>query len=183
MLLNGTIREEEQELYVYGFFILLSQLMYFVLTCVAGIVLGCVTESIVFYIAFQLIRKYAGGYHASTEAKCEIMSSLSIMGSLCVIRLSKAYDMQTALLILGAVSAVCICCFCPLDTPEKPLSPKEYRYFRRISWLILLVIVCVIVISVIFKLKFLLAPCCLSLVLEGILITLGRLKRQCIKSN
>lgn len=183
MLLNGTVQEDERELYVYGFFILLSQLMYFVLTCIAGTVLGCLIESIIFYIAFQFIRKYAGGYHASTEAKCEIMSSLSVMASLGVIRLSKAYDIQTALLILGAVSAVCIFSFCPLDTPEKPLSEKEYMYFRKISWLILFVIAAAIVFSVIFKLKFLLAPCCISLVLEGVLITLGRLKRQTAKSN
>ena len=69
----------DEELYQYGFFILLSQILYFIITIVIGILLGIVLESIIFYIAFQFIRRYAGGYHASMEIRCEVMSTLSIL--------------------------------------------------------------------------------------------------------
>lgn len=176
----GSISEDEQELYIYGLFMMLSSLMYLILACFLGCILGCVFESIIFYIAFQFIRRYAGGYHASTETRCEIMSTLSILACIVVIRLSKTYDFQFTLLVVSTVSAVCIAVLCPLDTPEKPLSEKEFKYFRKISWLILSVISLVVAISYFVRLKWLqvfFAPCCLSLILESLLLTAGKVKK------
>lgn len=177
LIRHSAIEYEDKELYSYGFFILLSQILYFIITITTGILFNIIIESIIFYIAFMLIRRYAGGYHASTETRCEILSTLSILGCIVVIWLSKTYDFQTVLLIISAISAVCIFAFCPLDTPEKPLSDKEFRYFRKISWAILLVIVTLTVISYIFKWNFVFAPCCMSLVLESILISAEKIKR------
>lgn len=177
LLSNGTIGDEDKELYIYGLFMLLSQLMFFIIACIFGLVLNCIFESIIFYIAFQFMRKFAGGYHASTETRCEILSTLSILACIVVIRLSRTYDFQTVLLIISAISAVCIFVFCPLDTPEKPLSDKEFRYFRKISWLILFVIVITVIVSYVFKFQTVIAPCCLSLILESVLIVAGKVKR------
>lgn len=177
------ILDDEQELYEYGFFILLSQILYFIIAIIIGTICGTVFESIIFYIAFQFIRRYAGGYHAATETRCEILSTLSILACIVVIKLSKTYDIQTALLIISALSAVCIFVFCPLDTPEKPLTDKEFRYFRKISWLILLAIVVAIIDSYIFKFKIVTVPCCLSLILESILLTAGKIKRVSQKTE
>lgn len=176
MLSNGAISKEDKGLYIYGLFMLISHLVFFIISCVFGLILGCVLESIVFYVAFQFIRRYAGGYHAATETSCDILSTLSILACIVVIRLSKTYDIQTALLIISALSAVCIFVFCPLDTPEKPLTDKEFKYFRKISWLILLAIVVTIIVSYIFKFKIVTVPCCLSLILEAILISAGKVK-------
>jgi accessory gene regulator B len=167
----------EQELYSYGLFILLSQLLYFIITVFIGIILGVILESIIYYIAFQFIRRYAGGYHASTETRCEIMSTLSIVACIVVIKLSKTYDFQTMLFIITMVSAVLIFFLCPLDTPEKPLTEKEFKYFRKISWLILIAITVVVIISYCFKFRFVLVPCCMSLILESILLVAGKVKR------
>lgn len=183
LIANGSITEDEQELYIYGFFMLLSQLMYLILACIFGLILGCAFESIIFYIAFQFIRRYAGGYHASTETRCDILSTLSILACIVVIRLSKTYDFQTISLIISSISAVCIFSLCPLDTPEKPLSDKEFKYFRKVSWLILLVIIAAIVISYVFKFQIVTVPCCLSLILESILLVAGKIKRIAQKNN
>lgn len=186
LLANGSISEDEQELYIYGFFMMLSSLMYLILACFLGCILGCVLESIVFYIAFQFIRRYAGGYHASTETRCEVMSTLSILACIVVIRLSKTYDFQFALLVVSAISAVCIAVLCPLDTPEKPLSEKEFKYFRKISCLILSAISIVVIISYFVRLKWLqifFAPCCLSLILESLLLTAGKIKKLMLNKS
>ncbi len=177
LLSNGTISKEDKDLYIYGLFMLISHLMFFIIVCVFGLILGCLFESIVFYIAFQFIRRYAGGYHASTETICEILSTLSILACIVVIKLSKIYDFQTVLLLITILSAVCIFVFCPLDTPEKPLTEKEFKYFCKVSWIILLVIVIAIVVSSIFKFSMVTVPCCLSLILESILLVAGKIKR------
>lgn len=179
-LKQSNITDDEQDLYQYGFFVLLSQILYFIVTCIMGALFGIFFESIIFYVAFQFIRRYAGGYHASTETRCEVMSTLSILTCIVAIRLSKTYDFQFALLILSAVSVLCIAVLCPLDTPEKPLSEKEFKYFRKISWLILSAISLVTLISYFVQLKWLqifFAPCCLSLILESLLLTAGKVKK------
>lgn len=186
LLKQSNIKYDEQDLYQYGFFILLSQILYLIIACIIGVLLGTFFESIIFYIAFQFIRRYAGGYHASTEMRCEILSSLSILACVVVIRLSKTYDFQIALLVISAVSAVCIAVLCPLDTPEKPLSENEFKYFRKISWLILSVISLVVIISYFVQLKWLqmfFAPCCLSLILESVLLTAGKLKKWTLNKS
>jgi accessory gene regulator B len=177
LLSNGDIDKNEQELYVYGLFMLISHLMLFVLSCIFSLIFGCLFEGISFYIAFQLIRKYAGGYHASTETACEIMSTLSVLVCIIFIKLSITYSFQLPLLIITIISAVTIFVLCPLDTPEKPLTKKEYHYFRKISWVILLVLLALMILSYIFKWKVLFAPVCLSLILESILLIAGRIKK------
>lgn len=177
LIRHSAIENESKELYAYGFFILLSQILYFIITIAIGSLFNIILESVIFYIAFQFIRKYAGGYHAATEIRCEILTTLSILFCIVIIKLSKTYDFQTVLLTISVISAVCIFIFCPLDTPEKPLSDKEFKYFRKISWIILLVIVALIIISYIFNCNFVFAPCCMSLVLESILISVGKIQR------
>ncbi len=181
LLSAGSITEDERELYVYGLFMLLSQLMYLILVCILGLICGCIAESIIFYFAFQFIRKYAGGYHASTETRCEILSTLSLAACVVVIKISGMFDFQTVLFAVSLVSAVCIFFLCPLDTPEKPLSEKEFKYFRRISWLILMIITAAVIVSFVFKLRFLLVPCGLSLILESVLLLSGKAKELHLK--
>lgn len=186
LLKQSNIKYDEQDLYQYGFFILLSQILYLIIACIIGVLLGTFFESIIFYIAFQFIRRYAGGYHASTETRCEILSTLSILVCIVIIRLSKVCDSQIHLLIISAVAAIIIFALCPLDTPEKPLSETEFRYFRKIAWLILSVISLVVIISYFVQLKWLqmfFAPCCLSLILESVLLTAGKLKKWTLNKS
>ena len=127
------ISDDEQELYKYGFFVLLSQILYLIIAIILGSIFKSVFESVIFYIAFQFIRRYAGGYHAKTETRCEILSTLSILCCIVLIKLSKMYDIRIALLSISLVFAVLIFILCPLDTPEKPLNDKEYKSFTNIG--------------------------------------------------
>lgn len=177
LIKKAIISSESKELYDYGFFILLSQILYFIIAVIFGIIFSVFLQSIIFYIAFQFIRKYAGGYHASTEGRCEIMSTLSILACIVMVWLSKLFDFSLLLLSISLVAALIIVVLCPLDTPEKPLSNKELKYFRKISWIILFIITALIVVSYIFEWSCIFSPCCMSLILESVLIMVGKIKQ------
>lgn len=177
LISKGNITEDERELYIYGLFISISHLMYLILAIVFGLIFKCFLESIIFYIAFQFIRMYAGGYHAKTETRCEILSALSIFCCISLIKFSKIYDIKITLFSISLVCTVLIFILCPLDTPEKPLTDKEFKYFRKISWIILLVIFTTIIVSYFFKFNLLFIPCCISLILESILLIAGKIKK------
>ena len=159
-------------------FLFFIQIYFFlIITSIIGAIFSAFLQSVVFFFAFFLIRQFAGGYHAKTETRCEILSTLSILCCIVLIKLSKMYDIRIALLSISFVFATLIFILCPLDTPEKPLSDKEYKYFRKISWIILLLIIIAIIVSFIFKFNALFAPCCASLILEGVLIGTGKIKK------
>ena len=180
---DGKIVEKEIDLYSYGLFVLISQILLFMVTMIFGLLLSCAIESAIFFISFQSIRKFAGGYHASTETRCEIMSTLSILSCVVLLRCSKAYDYSSYIILLSVLSAVFILILCPLDTPEKPLTQDEYKHFRRISHLILLVISVAIALSFVFNIAFILYPACLSLILESLLLIAGKIKQIHMKEN
>ncbi len=173
---NQQIDESERRLYEYGFFLLISNVMYFAITFAMGSILKIISESIIFYIAFNLIRGYAGGYHASSELKCWVATTVSIFLCLGIVKLCNLYNIKTVIIFLTIVAAVLIFLLCPLDTPEKPLTIKEKKYFRKKSWKILLIILTIICLSLSFKINALIYPCSVSLILEGILLFLGKIK-------
>lgn len=183
LIKNSTITEDDRELYQYGFFILMSQMLYFTITMVFGLLLGVFIESIVFYCSFQLIRRYAGGFHASTETSCGIMTTISLLISVVLIRVSLSVNLEISFLIAATFAAISICILCPLDTPEKQLSKSESNYYRKVSLCVLLLISVVIVISKTLKIKLLFAPACLSLILEGILLCAGKIKQRLLLIN
>ena len=121
---NDNVLYDRIEIYQYGFFVFFSNIFFLIITSVIGMIFDVFLQSIIFFFAFFSIRQFAGGYHASTETRCEVLSTLSILACIVAIKLSKTYDFQTVLLLITILSAVCIFVFCPLDTPEKPLSEK-----------------------------------------------------------
>ena len=174
---NDNTLYDKIEIYQYGFFILYSNMVFLIFASIFGAMFDVLLQGIIFFFGFFSIRQFAGGYHAATETRCEILSTLSIAASIGIIKLSKMYDFKTILLFITVVSMVLIFCFCPLDTPEKPLSKKEFKYFRKISWIILLVISSIIIVSYFFKFNILFTPCCVSLIFESILLVAGKIKR------
>lgn len=179
---NHQIDESERCLYEYGFFIFLSNAIYVIITLILGSIFNILFASIVFYVAFSLIRRYAGGFHASSEINCTLITTISIFLCLLCTKLCETNNIQMPILVLTSIAAISIFVLCPLDTPAKPLTKEESEYFRKISWVILFLIMLTICIGWYFKLEFLMYPCCMSLILESILLVSGKIKRL-IKNN
>lgn len=173
---KGSVSEGNRELYVYGFFMLFSHAAYFVLAVILGLLLGCPVQGIVFFIAFQFARRFAGGFHADTEIKCTVLSLSTIFICILMCRLARDFGFSIYLIVPAAVFTVLTVIFSPLDTPSKPLSAAEKKRCRKISLLIIAVICVLTVLSAIFRFEFTLAPLCLALILEGVLIAAGKIQ-------
>ncbi len=170
------IQDEDCELFEYGIFLVLSQILYSIICLVCGIIFGCIVESIVFYISFMVIREYAGGFHASTELRCFILSTSSILLSTYCISIIKEHDFDTVFIILLSLSSLIIILLTPLDTEEKPLTKTEKINFRK-KTLVILVVLLIILIATFNRLSFLSFPIGTAIILEGVLLTLGKLKK------
>lgn len=183
LISHKLIDESERELYEYGFFILLSNLIYFLISCVVGAIAGVFVQSVIFYAAFMLIRQYAGGFHAGNEIQCEISTTTSIILSIIIIRLSSSFDLLLILLILGAIAATVIMIFSPLDTAQKRLSDIERRHYRKISCLIIAAYLIITALSVCFKWNTIIYPMCMGMIFEGVLISIGKAQQIYLKTH
>lgn len=174
---SGNITSTERELYEYGIFILMSNILYIVVTAILGLAFGLFYQSLLFFIVFMVIRQYAGGYHASTELKCEIFTTLCILASIITMNLISGNLSFAIILVLSAFSAVFIFVFAPIDTDEKALDEIELKVFCKRTKLVLVVIVAIIIVSLCLQLKSFCIPCCMSLILEGVLLIAGKAKK------
>ena len=180
---KGVISSDEEEVCTYGLFMVFSHISLFIVTLIFGLILKCSLESVLFYIQFQVIRRYGGGYHASAELRCNILSALSMFA--CV-WLTKMLDINKALivlLIITAISAGVIVWLCPVDTKEKPLSNAEYRRFRRMTIGVVFVFIAAIVILTALGQKHWIIPSCLSIILESILLFAGKVKNSTVSKT
>lgn len=172
---SGLIPSEDFELYAYGFFVILSRLMFLVIAAIFGILFGIVWESILFYIFFSMIRSYAGGIHASKEWVCVLLTSSLFIICIGTIKVLSLTNPAVFFHSLFLVSVIIVFILSPLDTKEKPLSVKEKSLYRKKTHLLLLaIIVFSFVMIILNKLSFFYAGL-ISTVLESALLLLGKI--------
>ena len=99
---RGYLPDSEEEIVAYGLFSLLSKLMYAVICLILGLIFSVPLESMIFYAVFLFVKKYGGGFHASTEGKCMILSTIEILLSICFVFFAMR---ESAVLKSGALAS------------------------------------------------------------------------------
>lgn len=129
------ISNDNRELYLYATITLLFELAPVIISCVIGIIMHMISESILFILPFIIIRKYSGGYHFKRPILCVVVSTAIIICALIVIRV--LIHSKTALLILAVLVAVTVLCTSsPIDSEARMLSAKEIEKFGIIARII-----------------------------------------------
>lgn len=137
-------KSEIKELYQYAFYIILLSLLHIITLVIIGIILGLVYESIVMYFSFILIRKYSGGFHASTPIRCYIFSVILIISFLLLqIQYYANFNFihNIALLIIEILCVIIIFRYAPLENENNPLTRNEkqkYGFIAKTNTIILL---------------------------------------------
>ena len=125
------IRKEGQELYTYGFWQGCVLLFNFLIVAIIGIITGMFWQSIVFTIAYGLLRPFAGGFHARTQRKCYVYSGLLLVLALGMLRWVQ-WDVITCMLIV-LVSGCVVLKLAPVEDENKPLDDVEVVVYKRRS--------------------------------------------------
>ena len=130
---QGIVSEDETEIYQFG----LNQLFFFVInmmTSVAiGLAFGKLTECLVFTLAYMLLRRYTGGYHAKTSLRCYCMSVCLTTVVLWGISEVITHEWYRGYFIILLVSMSVIFFNAPIESVNKPLDDEEYKKYRKKS--------------------------------------------------
>lgn len=144
LIREGSIDEDDREVYQYVIQGIMENGITLTVIFIDMIILKSIIVGIVFILSFKFLRKYSGGYHAETYLKCFILSNLSFI---CAVALIKYGVIDSGVYRASGLAASRILYFLgPVDSPNKPLSKKEKQiYYKNEKITICIVlIICII---------------------------------------
>lgn len=127
---------ESYELYEYAVYIVLSAVFHILTTIVIGVCFNLVFESVLFYLSFIAIRKFAGGYHSKTPAMCYVFSIIMTVSVLILLKVLVMYNnlyLQIFTFMCGILSVIVVIILSPLDNENNLLGDKEKHIYKIIS--------------------------------------------------
>ena len=149
-VVHGIIHEEDRDVYVYSFEVLLSTLMSFVVLIVLSIISRTILETALYLIGFLPLRQIAGGYHAKNHFRCFLIMLFSYLTLLTLLHYLPTSAITPVTCAGGLLSVFSVYLFAPSEDTNKPLSDKEVLRFRRKSRLSIIVYSIVIGIFTVF---------------------------------
>ncbi len=122
-----------------------------VVICIIALILGILKELICLLIAFNFIRFFAFGMHASKSSICLIFSSLVfiIFSILCKYIVLPKYLLYILYLLALAIISI----YAPADTVKRPLIKRKKRIKFKI--LSIMVVIIYFILTLVFKNNFL----------------------------
>lgn len=173
LLNRNVILDEEKELYDYGLFMIISYMTFFLISILFGIALNILFSSILFYISFCLVRNFAGGIHANSEIKCDIITTVSILISEILIRILIDYGLVSIASVMLMISSICLCVIKPVSTTQKEISQQEKLHFHKKVIVLTVLILIISIISIILGGYNTIMALSVGLSLANILLILG----------
>ena len=134
---EGILKEGDKAVYEYGYTLLLEIVSNIAIALVLGAIMGEVKILIGMLLLLIPLRSFCGGWHASHVCTCTILSNLSILMILVMMKQEILLDISE-MIALEIFCLIIISIFAPLDSVNKPLSVRKKKRYKRITILILL---------------------------------------------
>lgn len=133
MIAQGVVPQEDEEIYVYGWTMLLFSVGSFTAILAVGAFLGQLLGTVLFLIFFTFLRSYAGGYHADSFGRCFLLTMTFYSCSfLFHFYLPESY-WDWAVLILLLISVFITYVWAPIDHPNKPFRNQQRQTNKKLS--------------------------------------------------
>jgi len=138
----------DQEVYVYGFELVISTLACWTTIVITSLLLCNVISGVVFIVTFSTLRIFAGGYHAESYLKCFIISNLFYIVLMMTMRILSGMTVLIWLSLFLVCSGY-ILKRAPIINPNQPISARKKKMCQRnIKWVLifdaLVILICTI---------------------------------------
>lgn len=146
---KGYLKDSERAKFVYAYEISINQLLNLLLTLLLALCFGEVPAVGLFLLIYIPLRKYAGGFHAKSNEKCVLYSTLAIMGVIFVNKVLTIfdYDRGVVVAIIWALM-IYINLVAPVEVRNNRLGKTEKKHYKNCVHLISAIQVGVLLINV-----------------------------------
>lgn len=130
---KNIIKSEDVEIYAYGYEIMLSETVNWIITAIIALLTGRIIETFVYMFAFMRLRWAMGGFHANSHIGCIVISTVVYMVCLYLISqtpLNIYWILAGAGLILHMILVFAIA---PVAHPNKPFADEAERLKFKIK--------------------------------------------------
>lgn len=177
----GAVPVEDRELYEFGIRQGIFLVINLATAILIGLFMGMIWQCIVFMLAYNPLRSYAGGYHAGTPLKCYLLSIPVILSVLFGIRLIpwNGYLVFIAIILAG----ITVLQLAPVEDANKPLDELETIVFRRRARIILAIVSLVAVALWFAGAEQVVPAIVMALVVITVMLILGAVKNKLVEEK
>lgn len=174
LICKKVIKDDDREIYQYGFEQVFSSLLNIATMLLLGIILGKIYQSLVLILSFMALRSYSGGYHANTPLHCYLLTVMSISATLSIMKfITIDRFICWGLLVL---SSVVILLLSPIGSKNKPLDEIEKIIYRKKTIIVWSVETCVAIVFIILDITEIHIAITLAQVIINIALIFGNLQ-------
>ena len=170
---KNDVLEHEREIYQHGLELILSYMVGFTIQVIFCIFSGFWVETAMFIAFFESLRRYAGGYHASTYLGCNV----SYLSAYFAYYLFVTYVEVSVPVIITAfvISALLICLKAPITHEHNPLSKIERSQYKRRSILLICLFTIIFIVLIAYNQVYYAINLVIPIFMNAILMILGLL--------
>ena len=126
-----------KEIYIYGIELLISSFISTSVILLIGLLTKTFYESIIFLVAFSLIRVYTGGYHSMTYLRCNIISALSYIAIAMFLYLFSGFISNPVTMLSCYIGTMLLALiFAPVKHENKELSESDEKKYKILALLV-----------------------------------------------
>lgn len=148
---KGMVKEEDRELYGYGFTITIEVGLFVLFSLFVSLYLHMFQEGILFFIIFAPLRSYAGGLHLDKFHSCFILSCLTFSGILLIVRDTHIPMLFSVIGLFILEAAVYV--LYPVENINREVNSEENRYFKKKLKIFLVIDLLLALICVVLKIE------------------------------
>ena len=150
LLNNKIITYKQKDIYQYGFEILISSVITFLIVLVCGCVFNCIIPSFIFFVLFVILRSVCGGYHASNYLSCNLIFGFVTIGVLMSYKYINIEVFSELHYPICMLTFICTIMYSPIENENKPLTIAQKKKFRILGTVLVLM---VSLVSTVIKIK------------------------------
>lgn len=129
--------KQEEDIYTYGFELILSTIGFFISIITVSTILSNAASGFVFLVTFVPLRLFTGGYHATTYNRCFILSNLTYLLILSIKSLLWKYIAVYYWYWLLLIAYVFIIIKAPVTNIAQPVNLYKKQRCKKIAKIIL----------------------------------------------
>lgn len=146
---EGIISDEDQEIVRFGLKSMEVNLLGIALTLAVGTYFNHISEAVLLWLLLFPLRKNAGGFHATTPARCLIISAEMLVISFILFTTFKHTMIFYGICVI--ITGCIIWILVPIDNPSKELDMVERKVYRIRSRVVLCVEGIIFLLAMYFK--------------------------------
>lgn len=125
---KNIIDAAKRNIYIYGFKLIISDIVNFIVIILLGLLVNCELESVVFLITLCGLRVFTGGFHAKTFFVCRLSMMITFILVMATSNLLIESGVNYIYIgLLNIISTIIVALLAPVQNPNKKLEVRQMK--------------------------------------------------------